>query len=92
MRRNRRTLSDENDLLRHKLPAYKNLEMKTRIDEMVHKETDRQLMRYKLIDGLTLAEAAEKLDIPLSTARDHYYRQLFVLFPEITRKDKAPGV
>lgn len=92
MRRRRIKIPDENDLLRHKLPAYKNSDMISRIDDVIHEETDRLLMKYKLIDGLTLADAAEKLNVPLSTARDHYYRQLFVLFPEMTRKDKTTSV
>lgn len=92
MRKRRLPVSFDTDLLKKKLPPYNNSEMNTRIEEVIHDEKDRLLMKYRLIDGLNLADAAEKLDMPFSTARDHYYRQLSVLFPEMPRNDKRASV
>ena len=87
MRRKKRIFNNpELMALKTKLPQYDNVEMQERIDRLIHDAKDRVIMHDKLIDNLTLAEIAEKEDMPLSTVRDHYYRQRKVLFPG------APGL
>jgi len=68
------------------LPRYDNFELKDRIDREIHDATDRRILKEKLIHNKTLLRISNEMDIPLSTVRDHYYRQRKILFPEITRK------
>lgn len=49
--------------------------MEAAINENVHSEQGRQALRLKYIDGLTLMEIAERLDIPYSTLTDRYYHK-----------------
>lgn len=53
------------DMFRKRLSIYDhfyNYEIEEAINQTVHKERDRMIMRYKLVDGLTYEEIAE---IPL---------------------------
>ena len=70
------------DPVKYDLPEYTNLEMERRIDDRIHSAKDRTLFKHKLIDGMSLADAAENAGLPLSTARDHYYRYLKILLEE----------
>ena len=83
----KKSWSDDNLLcLKTKLPKYDNHEMQERIDREIHDALDRRIMHDKLIDNLTLQQISDKEDIPLSTVRDHYYKQRAILFPDISRK------
>jgi len=68
------------DTLKTPLPKYDNFEMREKIDREIHDATDREIMKYKLIDNLTLKAISDKLDIPMSTVRDHFYRNRKILF------------
>lgn len=70
-----------NDQLKRKLPEYTNSGISERIDDLIHDETDRKILRYKLIDNKTIEAISELLNAPLSTVRDHYYLGLNILFP-----------
>ena len=83
--RKRWRLEDSQDL-KTQLPAYDNYELRDRIDREIHDAADRKIMKEKLINNKTLMRISQELDIPLSTVRDHYYKQRKVLFPDITRK------
>ena len=56
------------------------------IDEKVHSEIGRRALRMKFIDGLTLLQIAEALDMPYSTLTDKYYHkwlpELFATFED----------
>ena len=41
---------------------YTNSEVQNIIDEWVHSERDRKILRRRLIDGLTIEELAEEFD------------------------------
>lgn len=89
MRRRRRQF----DALRMKLPPYSNSEVSERIDELIHDAADREMLKAKLIDNLTLEQISEMQDRPFSTVRDHFYRHLRTIFGHNTymrRKDKRP--
>ena len=45
------------------------------IDEKVHSEIGRRALRMKFIDGLTLLQIAEELNMPYSTLTDKYYHK-----------------
>ena len=67
--------------LKHKLPEYTNSQMKAMIMDKIHDKDDRRIMALKLIDNYTLLEISDKLNIPYSTVRDHYYLNRKILFP-----------
>ncbi len=70
-------------MLKTKLPTYTNTEMQDRILDRIHDVTDRKIMLLKLIDGYTLLRISDKLDIPYSTVKDHYYTCRKLLFDTI---------
>ena len=57
------------------------------IDEKVHSEIGRRALRMKFIDGLTLLQIAEALDMPYSTLTDKYYHRWL---PELFAEFEAP--
>lgn len=67
--------------VKHKLPEYTNSQMKDLIMDKIHDRNDRKIMLLKLIDNYTLLEISDKLNIPYSTVRDHYYTSRKILFP-----------
>lgn len=54
---------------------YLNSQMSAEIDERVHSDVGRKALKMKYIDGKTLAQIAEELDIPYSTLTDRYYHK-----------------
>ena len=66
------------------MKRYLNSQMAAEIDEKVHSAQGRQALKMKYIDGMTLMEIAEALDIPYSTLTDRYYHkwlpELFATF------------
>lgn len=68
-------------LFKQKLPEYTNSQMKDMIMDKIHDRNDRKIMLLKLIDNYTLLEISDKLNIPYSTVRDHYYTSRKILFP-----------
>lgn len=75
-----RCRSNLGDILKTKLPKYDNVEMQERINREIHDATDREIMRCKLIDNLTFSAISDKLDLPFSTVRDHFYKNRKILF------------
>lgn len=69
------------DALKRKLPAYTNSGICEKIDDLIHDETDRQILKYKLVDNKTVEAISELMNIPFSTVRDHYAAGLDILFP-----------
>ena len=66
--------------MRRKLPSYDNYDIADKINRRIHDKVDRQILRMKLIDGMTFDEVAYECNIPYGTVTDHYYKQLEVLF------------
>lgn len=50
-------------------PRYSNAEMRQIIDNWIHSERNRKIFYLRLIDGLTLEEIAEALQIDVSTVK-----------------------
>ena len=44
-------------------PKYGNQQIKEIIMEYIHDKTDRKMLYYRLVDGDTISEIAEKLDL-----------------------------
>ena len=65
---------------------YRNSDRAREIDEKVHSAVGRRALKLKFIDGLSLLQISEELDIPYSTFTTKYYRkwlpELFTEIPE----------
>ena len=48
-------------------PEYSNTQIKALIMDYVHDKTDRKMLYYRLVDGDTIAEIAEKLQLDCKT-------------------------
>lgn len=57
------------------MKRYRNSEMMAAIDEYVHSEIGRRALKLKYIDGKTLLQIAEELDMPYPTLTDNFYRK-----------------
>lgn len=57
------------------MKRYRNSEIAREIDEKVHSLAGREALKLKYIDGLTLLQIAEKLNIPYPTLVDRYYKK-----------------
>lgn len=56
-----------------------NSEIAERIAEMIHSKRDRRVMRLKLIDGLTLEQTAEAVDMSVPQIQrivQHYKKMI----------------
>ena len=60
---------------RNLLKGYDNSVRERLIDEKVHSDVGRKALKLKYIDGKTLLEISEILDIPYSTLTDKYYNR-----------------
>jgi len=57
------------------LKRYSNADREWMIDDKVHSAIGRVALKLVFIDGKTLREASEIMDIPYSTLTDKYYHQ-----------------
>ena len=57
------------------LKRYLNTDRERLIDEKVHSDIGRVALKLIFIDGKTLREASEIMDMPYSTLTDKYYNQ-----------------
>ena len=53
----------------------------------MHSEIGRRALKMKYIDGLTLLEISERLDMVYSTFRDNYYKWQKELFADFESED-----
>ena len=53
---------------------YTNSEIAHLIDEHIHSERDRRLLKRRLIDGITFEELAEEFEISDSKAKNIVYK------------------
>ena len=70
------------------MKRYLNSDRAREIDEKVHSEVGRKALKMKYIDGRTLLEISEILNIPYSTFTDKYYHKwLPELFADFDASD-----
>lgn len=60
---------------RNLLRRYLNTDRVELIDEKVHSATGRVALKLIFVDGKTLRETSEIIDMPYSTLTDKYYNQ-----------------
>lgn len=70
------------------MQRYLNSDRAQEIDEKVHSEIGRRALKMKYIDGLTLLEISERLNMPYSTFTDKYYKKWL---PELFADFETPG-
>jgi DNA-directed RNA polymerase specialized sigma subunit len=58
---------------------YSNSQISALIDEWVHSERDRAIMKRRLIDGLTHEKLAEEFDISVRQVKRIIYKNMDVL-------------
>lgn len=54
---------------------YKNSEIEKVIDEYIHSERDRQVLKYRYIDGYTYEKIAELMDLSVRQTKTIVYKQ-----------------
>lgn len=59
---------------------YTNTEIAHEIDEKIHSELDRALMKRRLIDGITQEKLAEEFDLSVRQVQRKIYRLQETLF------------
>lgn len=58
---------------------YSNSQIAGLIDEWIHSERDRAIMKRRLIDGLTHEKLAEEFDISVRQAKRIIYKNMNIL-------------
>lgn len=59
---------------------YTNSQIERLIDEHIHSERDRAIMKRRLIDGICFEPLAEEFDLSVSQAKRIVYKQEKILF------------
>lgn len=68
---------------------YKNSEMEAAIDEYIHKERDRQILKRRLCDGICYEPLAEEFDLSVSQVKSIVYRSQDKLFNHIRKEYRS---
>ena len=59
---------------------YTNSEVTDAIDELIHSERDRSILKRRLIDGLTYEKLAEEFDLSVTQIKRIVYKGEDILF------------
>jgi DNA-directed RNA polymerase specialized sigma24 family protein len=59
---------------KNEMRDYTNSEVEVLIDELIHSERDRALMKRRLIDGLTQEQLAEEFDLSVRQVQRLIYK------------------
>ena len=59
---------------------YTNEEIREKIDDLIHSERDRELMKRRLIDGITQEALAEEFDLSVRQVQRIIYKSQKILF------------
>jgi DNA-directed RNA polymerase specialized sigma24 family protein len=54
---------------------YTNSEIRNKIDELIHSERNRDLLKRRLIDGLTYERLAEEFDMSVRQVKNIIYKE-----------------
>ena len=54
---------------------YTNSEVRNKIDELIHSERNRDLLKRRLIDGLTYERLAEEFDMSVRQVKNIIYKE-----------------
>jgi len=67
------------DYVRHVLPDYTTTQISTLIDEHIHNSKYRDILRLRLIDGMTYEQIAEESDMSVRQTKNIVYKALQIL-------------
>lgn len=62
------------------MTEYTNSQIRTLIDEYVHSERNRAILKRRLIDGICYEPLAEEFDIPVRQCKNIIYKEQDRLF------------
>lgn len=62
------------------MPTYTNSQMTVLIDEYIHSERDRRLLKRRLIDGAKFEPLAEEFELSVRHTKEIIYRAQELLF------------
>lgn len=65
------------------IPEYTNSQIANLIDEYIHSERDRNILKRRLIDGLTYERIAEEFDLSVRQTKKIVYKSEELLFQHI---------
>lgn len=65
------------------IPEYTNSQISYLIDEYIHSERDRKILKRRLIDGLTYERLAEEFDLSVRQTKKIIYKCEEILFYHI---------
>lgn len=65
------------------IPEYTNSQIANLIDEYIHSERDRNILKRRLIDGLTYERLAEEFDLSVRQTKKIVYKSEELLFQHI---------
>lgn len=65
------------------MPTYTNSQMTVLIDEHIHSERDRRLLKRRLIDGICFEPLAEEFDISVRQCKNIVYKTQEIVFRHI---------
>lgn len=65
---------------------YTNTEMARIINEYIHNERNRKILKRRYIDGITLEALAEEFDLSVKQIKNIIYKNEAVLFKHISEK------
>lgn len=65
---------------------YKNSDIATIIDEYIHSERDRAILKRRYIDGIYLEPLAEEFDLSVRQVKNIIYKNEDVIFKHISVK------
>lgn len=66
---------------------YSNSEITRLIDEYVHSERDRALLKRRLVDGILYERLAEEFDLSVRQTKSIVYRQQDRVLRHLSRRD-----
>ena len=65
--------------MKHDLPEYSNAQMAALIDDHLHRRKDRDILKLRLLDGLTYEQIAENQDMSVRQIKNIVYKALQTL-------------
>ena len=65
------------------IPEYTNSQIANLIDEYIHSERDRKILKRRLIDGLTYEKLSEEFDLSVRQTKKIVYKSEELLFCHI---------
>ena len=65
------------------IPEYTNSQIANLIDEYIHSERDRNILKRRLIDGLTYERLAEEFDLSVRNIKKIVYKCEDTLFSHL---------